>query len=202
MTSAAETVMNQYSSPPPPNHYGPATRASTFTDTKLVVDPHTGYTSPHDRNFRGCLGCGDPNHQYKHCDKNKTEPTHSTFTKNFLARYPDKRRYPPRPEEVTTLVAIPPPAPTAATTPGILRTPSTGGIGRGAGAIIPAWMTRERNEPAPPPHDDSSKRVRLFTILVKILQKSAPPSSRIQPFPIRIDNNMPAITFMLGTSPQ
>ena len=61
-------------------------------------------------------------------------------------------------------------------------------------------MTQGRDGPAPTPNDESSKRVRLFTVLVKILQQSAATSTRIQPFPIRIDNNMPAITFELGTS--
>jgi hypothetical protein len=80
----------------------------------------TGYASPYPRGFCGCLvGCGNTNHQYKDCAKNRTKPTHSTFTKHFLARYPEKRKYPLQPEEVTTLVTIPPPAtPAAAIAPG------------------------------------------------------------------------------------
>jgi hypothetical protein len=197
MTSAAETVMTQYSTPAPTTHYGPA----PVTDP--VVDPQTGYVSPHSRDFRGCLGCGDPTHQYRDCSKNRTEPTHTNFTKNFLARYPEKRKYAPRPEEITALVTIPvftPPPATIAPGPGILRTTATGGIGRGAGAVLPAWMTRGRDGPSPPADDDSAKRVRLCTILVKILQQSTIPSPRLKPFPIQVNNSMPAITFQLGTS--
>jgi hypothetical protein len=214
MTSTAEAVMTQYSTPPAPttfsrpslqpfptSHYGPATtQPPSHPDSNPVVDPYTGYISPHSRDFRGCLGCGDSTHQYKDCKLNRTEPTHSLFTKNFLARYPDKRKYPPRPEEVTTLVAIPPPNPT---NPSILRNPASSGIGRGAGANLPAWMTR-REGPTPPPEEAeaSTKKVRLCTVFVKILQQSASsPRPRVAPFPIRINNLMPAITFDLGPSP-
>jgi len=217
MTSAAETVMTQYSTPPPlatfhplalppapTNHYGPA--AATTANPAVsgpVIDPYTGYVSPHDRDFRGCLGCGDSAHQYKDCPLNKTEPTHSLFTKNYLARYPEKRKYPPRPEEVTTLVTASPPFPPglAATPagPSILRNPaSSGGIGRGAGAVLPAWMTR-RDGPTPPDAGDA-KKVRLFTVFVKILQQSAANRPRLAPFPIRINNLLPAITIELGPS--
>lgn len=82
MTSAAKAVMTQYA--PAPTHLQPA------SDTNLVVDPTTGYVSPHSRNFRSCLGCGDPTHQYRDCAKNKTEPMHRNFTKNFLACYPER----------------------------------------------------------------------------------------------------------------
>jgi hypothetical protein len=161
------------------------------------VDPYTSYVSPHDRNFQGCLGCGSDAHQYKDCSFNKTKPTHSLFTKNYLARYPEKRKYPPRPKEVTALAAalLPSAAPVAG--PSILHSPSfSGGIGRGAGAVLPAWMTRS-NGPTPP-DDDSGKRVRLCTIFVKIFQQSATASSRLAPFPIHINNLMPAITVDLG----
>ncbi len=210
MTSAAETVMTQYSTLPPAptrapptqyNPYGPPT--PTAADTSPVIDPHTGYISPHARDFRGCLGCGSEAHQYRDCLLNQTEPTHSTFTKNFLARYPDKRKYPPRPEEVTALIAVPPPATTAIDQgPSILRNQSPGGMGRGAGAVLPAWMTRIRDSTALAPATAPPKKVRLSTIMVKILQQSTTPSPPpLQPFPIRIDNKMPAITFCLGKSP-
>jgi hypothetical protein len=87
--------------------------------------------------------------------------------KNYLARYPKKRKYLPRPEEITTLVTIPlPPLPTNSITPpgpGILRHPTSSGIGRGAGAVLPTWMTHSNrnNGPTPPPADDSSKCVCL-----------------------------------------
>jgi len=80
MTSAAETVMTQYSTPPPlatfhppalpptpTNHYGPAAANVANTVSRPVVDPYTGYVSLHDRDFRGCLGCGSDAHQYKDC---------------------------------------------------------------------------------------------------------------------------------------
>jgi hypothetical protein len=51
-----------------------------------------------------------------------------------------------------------------------------------------------------PPDANSSKRVRLCTIFVKIFQPSAATSSRLAPFPIRINNLMPAITVDLGHS--
>ena len=193
MTSAAETVMN---------HYSPSTSTKPDTDTSPVIDPATGYVSPHSRDFRGCLGCGSETHQYRDCSKNKTEPTHSTFTKKFLARYPEKCKYLPKPEECTALVAIPlPPLPTASVAPGpsILRNSPGSGVGRGAGAVLPAWMThgRQGNGPTPPPTDDPSKRVRLFTVFVKVLQQAAAPYLHIKPFPIQIDNTMPAITFQL-----
>ena len=212
MTSAAETVMTQYSTPAPlatfhplalppipTNHYGPAAATTANPVSGPVVDPYTGYVSPHDRDFRGCLGCGDSAHQYKDCPSNKTEPTHSLFTKNYLARYPEKRKYPPRPEEVTALVAASLPSAAPVAGPSILRNPSSsGGIGRGAGAVLPAWMTRS-NGPTPP-DANNGKRVRLFTIFVQIFQQSAATSSRLAPFPIRINNLMPAITVNLGHS--
>jgi hypothetical protein len=212
MTSAAETVMTQYSTPPPlatfqplalppapTNHYGPAAATTANPVSGPVVDPYTGYVSPHDRNFRGCLGCGDDAHQYKDCPSNKTEPTHSLFTKNYLARYPEKRKYPPRPEEVTALVAASLPSAAPVAGPSILRNPaSSGGIGRGAGAVLPAWMTRG-NGPTPP-DAGSTKKVRLFTVFVKIFQQSATTGPRLAPFPIRINNLMPAITVNLGHS--
>jgi hypothetical protein len=108
MTSAAETIMTQYSTPPPlatfyppalpptpTNHYGLAAAIVTKPVSGPVVDPYMGYVSPHDRNFRGCLGFGGDAHQYKDCPSNKTEPTHSLFTKNYLAHYPEKCKYPP-----------------------------------------------------------------------------------------------------------
>jgi hypothetical protein len=93
MTSAAETVMTQYSTPPPlatfyplpvppapTNHYGPDAATTANPVSGPVVDPYKGYVSPHDRDFQGCLGCGGDAHQYKDCPSNKTEPTHSLFT--------------------------------------------------------------------------------------------------------------------------
>jgi hypothetical protein len=100
MTSAAESFMS---------HYTPAPSANPTSD--LVVDPITGYISPHPRDFRGCLGCGSDSHQYRDCNLNRTEPTHSTFTKNFLARYPERRKYQPTPTECTALVTVPAPLP-------------------------------------------------------------------------------------------
>lgn len=220
MTSSAESVMAQYRDQPPPlatfpppslppapgQHYGPASVARGDAPSGPMVDPYTGYVSPYARDFRGCLGCGAEVHQYKDCPLNRSEPTHSTFTKNFLARYPDKRKYPPRPEEVTTLVtasfpAAPPPPPATPVTPGILRNPSSGGVGRGAGAVLPAWMTRGGEGPAPAAEGGSSKKVRLYSMFVRILQHSASDLTRVKPFPIRINNLMPAITFDLGTPP-
>jgi hypothetical protein len=97
MTSAAKTVMTQYSTPPPlvtfyppslppvsTNPYGPATLTTSIADTSPVIDLYTSYISPHARDFRGCLGCGDPNHQYKDCLKNRTEP-HSTHLHQKLS---------------------------------------------------------------------------------------------------------------------
>ena len=86
MNSATETIMS---------HYTPAPSSTPTSDP--VVDPVTGYISPHPRDFRGCLGCGSDSHQYRDCTLNRTEPTHSTFTKNFLARYPERRKYQPTP---------------------------------------------------------------------------------------------------------
>jgi hypothetical protein len=152
------------------------------------------------------LGCGDTIHQYKDCPLNKTEPTHSSFTKNYLARYPEKRKYPPQPEEVTTLITVPPLI-SAAIVPRPSILSHTSSIGRGAGAVLPAWMTRGgRDRPVLPQPTNTdtdtkkSKKVRLYTIMVKIVQQSATPSSRVQPFPIRINNKMPAIAFDLGTT--
>jgi hypothetical protein len=62
-------------------------------------------------------------------------------------------------------------------------------------------MTRRGDSPAASTDTEPSKKIRLCTVMVKILQQSASSKPRLQPFPIRIDNKMPAITFDLGTSP-
>lgn len=119
---------------------------------------------------------------------NKTEPMHSLFTKNYVACYPEKRKYPPWPEEVTTLVMVLPPTPpnlaTTAANLSILCNPaSSSGIGDGAGAVLP-WMTH-RDGPAPPPEAGAAKKkVRLFTVFVKIFQQSTTCSPCLVPFPI------------------
>jgi hypothetical protein len=68
LTSAAESVMTQYSPSPlppvPPQGLDPFVPLShaplrSDQDLQLVIDPYTGYISPHPRDFRGCLGCGD-----------------------------------------------------------------------------------------------------------------------------------------------
>jgi hypothetical protein len=61
-------------------------------------------------------------------------------------------------------------------------------------------MTR-REGPAAAAEGGSSKKVRLYSVFVWILQHSASDLTRVKPFPIRIDNLMPAITFDLGLGP-
>ena len=215
LTSAAESVMSQYSSLPPPNPSPPVLPAdqtpfvplshaplTADQDPNVIIDPYTGYVSPHPRDFHGCLGCGDSIHQYKDCPMNKTEPTHTLFTLNFLARYPERRRYPPRSSEITALVTIPAPdlASAPATAPSILRQSSPTGLGRGTRATLPAWITRKSPYGPTPTADSSKKRVRLATITVKLLQHTASPSPRPKPFPIRVDNQLPTITIDLGTT--
>jgi hypothetical protein len=59
-------------------------------------------------------------------------------------------------------------------------------------------MTRS-NGPTPP-DAGSTKKVRLFTVFVKIFQQSATTNPGLAPFPIHINNLMPAITVDLGHS--
>jgi hypothetical protein len=207
MTSAAESTMKQYMPQPPSNFPEPPILPNPWDPTRptstLVTDPATGYVSPHSREFTGCLGCGSTTHQYRDCPLHKTEPTHSTFTKNFLARYPERRKFPPRPEEITTLVTTLPPAfaPASAPTnrPSSLRHKPAGGMGRGISTTLPAWMTQTPTITELSPDTEPNKKTRLITISVKVLQQNTATSPPIRPFPIRMNNKMPAIDFNLGT---
>jgi hypothetical protein len=62
-------------------------------------------------------------------------------------------------------------------------------------------MTRGEGPTPPAAEGKSSKKVCLYSIFVRVLQHSASDLTRVKPFPIRIDNLMPAITLDLGVPP-
>lgn len=75
--SPAETTMTRYQSP---------------STTDYPVDPTTQFVSKYPRSFPGCFGCGSDGHRFPACPR-KSEPlVKSSFYKNYLAHFPDRRK--------------------------------------------------------------------------------------------------------------
>ena len=117
--SPAETVIRQHTLSPagPPTERTPVTTIST-PDGTFPVNPTTGYRSKFPIEFRGCLGCGDPNHfNFRECPLRADIQRKTEFFKELHAHKPhvrerseQRKRNKPGPPAQVPWTPIPAPA--------------------------------------------------------------------------------------------
>jgi hypothetical protein len=110
--SAAEVTMQRYSDPPAPSAPAAAPAPAAQTLHQVPSPPPYGPSPgvpvgefPPD--FRGCLGCGGPEHVFRSCPMKHDRDTIARFHRNFNAKFnrqgrdPDTRRNDARPPDGT-----------------------------------------------------------------------------------------------------
>jgi hypothetical protein len=203
--SSAESTMRRYSASP--------RDAQSHHQTFPSLPPPAELRGEFPADFRGCLGCGGPEHVFRSCPMREDRETIARFHRNFNAKFGRPDRAPPPPNRRPPQSHYgPSESPPPGNPPAFHSAPTTPGAGRGAGRNVPAWLsqqyhsqpTEETGGHAESNDDESSpspaKRVRNFPLFVRTCQHNADISPLLRPMPIRVDNGLPHIHLLLGLS--
>jgi hypothetical protein len=171
--SPAEETMRRYS----PN-------SSPTANPIFAVDPVTGYVCSYPSDFRGCLGCGNPDHTFRQCPDKADPATKNKFFRELFSMKPNLRKHPPNAAELAIGISQQQQrnASSLATQATILAT-----------ANPPAALP-----PLPSPAAAVDTAPHLFTATVSAFHER---SESRPPMPVAIDNGLPHIRIHLGGEP-
>jgi hypothetical protein len=208
--SSAESTMRHYSDTPPA--FDAQSHHQTFPAPSDSSTPLRGEFPP---DFRGCLGCGGPEHVFRSCPM-KDRETIARFHRNFNAKFGRPDRGPPsrdrRPSPSSYGPSQPPAFSPPPGNPPEFGSAALTGAGRGAGRNVPAWLSQQyhsqpsndtsttANSTDPAFPESPARRVCNFPLFVRSCKQQANISPLLRPMPIRVDNGLPHIHISLGIS--
>jgi len=156
-------------------------------------NPETKFISKFPVHFRGCLGCGNPDHLFRACSQRGDSNVRHQFWNEMRAHIPASRKNDRDQQHGSTNTMTVDVAPITGTTP---STPSSAGVGRKVNNL-PAWMTSRPSESVVDADKPASDNVEpwFLPIMARI---TAMDVAACLPMPIQINNNLPCIDFCLG----
>ncbi|MGH3623045.1 MAG: hypothetical protein ACRDQ5_14825, partial [Sciscionella sp.] len=197
--SPAESVMQRYKG-----------HTEEVEGAGYPVNPESGKPSDFPRGFRGCMNCGDPQHNFRACPSRSAPDAESRFFHNLHAHKPhlckrrirgngggpEHRKLSP-PSAPSYYARAPPPmlANTASYAPPFFAPPpyATPPLQ----TVIPTQSTvRDPAEQRQPyGRSSSSKKYKIMPAIVRVLKQRTNPH---RPMPISVQNGMPTTLFDIG----
>jgi hypothetical protein len=158
--------------------------------------------------FRGCLGCGGPEHIFKFCPMKNDPATIERFHRNFNFKF-NRPQQEPRSRSSDPFSAYLPPYSSTSQRqppggPPAFGPNPTPGAGRGDTRNRPSWMTQQQySQQQHSRTQDTSlnsppKKPRNYALFVRSCQHTVAATPPLRPMPIRVDNGLPHVRLLLG----